>query len=116
MLVHFSDLLPSSKHDQLISLLEKINDDSFKIVSIVRKHRDYGDYYEYLNQTISDKGLNDRLVLLSEDDVLGNSTTHWMICLSYRKGPYRLIWVLALVSPFIKPFKINVICFVQSHK
>ncbi|MGC6367402.1 MAG: hypothetical protein ACON35_05315 [Candidatus Marinamargulisbacteria bacterium] len=74
VLVHFSDLLPSSKHDQLISLLEKINDDSFKIVSIVRKHRDYGDYHEYLNQIITDKGLKDRLVLLSEDEVLGNDS------------------------------------------
>ena len=36
VLVHFSDLLPSSKHEQLISLRENINDDTFKIVSIVQ--------------------------------------------------------------------------------
>lgn len=72
VLVHFSDLLPSSKHDQLISLLESINDDSFKIISIVRQHRDYDDYLDYLNNAIQSKGLNARLLLLTEDDLLAN--------------------------------------------
>ena len=35
-----------------------------RLLVLYVKHRDYGDYYEYLNQTISDKGLNDRLVLI----------------------------------------------------
>ena len=70
-MVHFSDLLPSSKHEQLISLLENINDDSFKIISIVRQHRDYDDYLDYLNNAIATKKLNARLLLLTEDDLLG---------------------------------------------
>ena len=33
-------------------MLENIQDDSFKIISIVREHKDYMDYFDYLNKII----------------------------------------------------------------
>ncbi|MEK9727915.1 MAG: hypothetical protein VW397_07420 [Candidatus Margulisiibacteriota bacterium] len=69
VLIHFSDLLPSSKLENVFELLLKINDDDFKVVSIVRKHKEYSDYYDYLVKKINDSGLNKRFILIPEDEI-----------------------------------------------
>ncbi len=69
VLVHFSDLLPSSRLENVFELLLKINDDSFKIISIVRKYKEYSDYLDYLNKKIKKSGLSNRFILLPEDEL-----------------------------------------------
>ncbi|MGA0242315.1 MAG: hypothetical protein ACO3K7_04915, partial [Candidatus Marinamargulisbacteria bacterium] len=44
-LVHFTDLLPSSKFERVFDLLSSINDDGFKLIAIARCHKDFSDYF-----------------------------------------------------------------------
>ena len=72
MLMNFSDLLPSTGFDQILQLLENIQDNSFKIISVVREHRDYLDYFDYLTQKIEHLNLSSRMILLKEESLLSN--------------------------------------------
>ncbi len=86
LLINFSDLLPSSKFDQIFQLLQNINDDSFKIVSIVREHKDYSDYYLYLSNRIEELNLSSRMVILKEESILLKETMSIESLFSYAKG------------------------------
>ncbi len=85
-LINFSDLLPSSKFDQMFQLLKKINDDSFKVVTVVKEHKDYLDYYSYLNERIDSLNLSSRMLILREDEILHNDSFNIDLLFSYAKG------------------------------
>ena len=86
LLMNFSDLLPSTGFDQIFQLLENIQDDSFKIISVVREHRDYLDYFDYLNQKIDHLNLSSRIVLIKEEHLLSNKLVDLDYLFSFAKG------------------------------
>ena len=90
VLMHFTDLLPSSKFDNILELLKKINDDEFKIISVFRKHKDFDDYFSYLAKKIKDSGLSNRVILISEDDLLIDKRYSLDDLFSFSKGTLSL--------------------------
>ena len=72
LLINFSDLLPSSDLNLMLTLLNQINDASFKIISIVREHKDYTDYYDYIIEKIIHQKLESRIIIFKEDEILNN--------------------------------------------
>ena len=89
--MNFSDLLPSTGFDQIFQLLENIQDDSFKIISVVREHRDYLDYFDYLNQKIDHPNLSSRIVLIKEEHLLSNKLVDLDYLFSLQKEFY--VWI-----------------------
>jgi hypothetical protein len=71
--VHFNDLMPSSSMELVIGLLNHIHDDRFKIVVIGRKHKAYDTYISEINERVIAHGLQQRCLILLEDDVLSKS-------------------------------------------
>lgn len=86
ILMNFSDLLPSTSFDQILHLLENIQDDSFKIISVVREHRDYLDYYDYLTQKIEHLNLSSRMILIKEESLLTKEYVSIDYLFTYAKG------------------------------
>ena len=75
VLINFSEIYPSSNIKEIIKLMKRINDQKFKIVSIVKEHMDFGDYYDYLNNLIKEEGLASRLILIKES-VISEKSNH----------------------------------------
>ena len=86
ILINFSSLLPTTKFDEMFQLLDNIQDDSFKIISIVREHKDYLDYYNQLLNRISDLKLSTRIILLKEESLLVNDSLNINYLFSFAKG------------------------------
>ena len=86
ILMNFSDLLPSTGFDQILQLLENIQDDSFKIISVVREHRDYLDYYDYLTQKIEHLNLSSRIILIKEESLLTKDFVNIDYLFTFAKG------------------------------
>ena len=86
VLINFSDLLPSTNFEKMFHLLENIHDDSFKIISIVREHKDYLDYFNFLNDKIHDLNLSSRIVILKEDDFLLNEYVNIDYLFTFARG------------------------------
>ena len=107
LLINFSDLLPSSDLNLMIHLLNEIQDPSFKIISIVREHKDYSDYYQYIVDKSIHYKLESRLVILKEEDILIDSVDLDYLFL-FLKVLFRLMQVLGLVSHYIWQLNINV--------
>ncbi len=70
LLINFSDLLPSSDLNLMLSVLKSIDDPSFKIVSIVREYKEYADYFDYIIDKVIHNKLESRFLILKEDDIL----------------------------------------------
>ena len=86
ILINFSELLPSTGFNQMLQLLENIQDDSFKIISIVREYKDYIDYFEYLNKKIDALNLSSRIVLLKEEEILSKDDVDVDYLFTFAKG------------------------------
>ena len=117
LLINFSDLLPSSGFDKLFNLLQSIHDPSFKILCIVREHKDYSDFYTYLLDKVESLNLLSRIVFLKEDEFL--SSEH--ITLDYLFGLAKGILCLDQGVGFGQPlhlaiqYKCPLLFCTQSH-
>ena len=86
ILINFSSLLPTTKFDEIFKLLDTIQDESFKIISIVREHKDYQDYHSHLLSRIAELKLSTRIILLKEEDLLLNDSIDINYLFSFAKG------------------------------
>ena len=85
-LLNFSSLIPSVNFENLFKLLDNIQDDAFKIISVVKPHADYADYLIYLKQKIDGLNLNHRFIILQESDFYSSDYVNIDYLFAFSKG------------------------------
>ena len=105
LLINFSYLTPNSFVEKMIHLISSINDQHFKIIVIGKIFKEFEDYIDYVSDTVLQKGISDRILILPESSFICSKDREMKLDLhsifSYAKGVISLDYGVSFGQPLL---------------